>query len=429
MNILRLLRGGTLAFFGAALTVSHPLLVIFATIGGAVADDYFSGKNDNDIAEKSRTEGFEHGVKAGNQEAAKRFIRILEDSDEMKVAAFALGICVAELDGKICDDDRATIQSYMGKVDSQLFSKELKDKYNHILKNKPVFEEIKKEYLDVIDDIYLTELDEYIVIKGIFGKKEKATIKEIDFYTKHWLPYIEGRCGAVYSNGNNTTEQIFRMAWRYEHGEEIIKNEEEAAFLYKTAARMGHELAKNRLMFLESLAAKTKKLNDEEAKGFYEKGYCYEHGVGDKIDKELALQMYRKAAEAGYKLAKESLERLECNYSYENYFYYNKQKKVLKKPEVLCELILSKEEALNGVIKKVTFSKELKCDCCNGTGVVMGTTEQICTGCNGVGIIKKDEWLKINIPAGVKDGSKLRVANQKAKEKLDADLFITVKVK
>ena len=337
MGILKKLRGGALGFLAGALVEASPWGLFFLIAGGAIADDYFTTKNEQDIADENRMEGFEHGVKKGNIETRRKFIEILKKKDEIKKTVFALAICVANLDNEICNDDIDDIQNFLGKVDSNLLYKELKNDFDEILKKKPDFEEVKKEYLDRIESVHLKELDEFIVRVLLFEGGEKATENEIDFYSKQWFPYMKERCGDVDFNDKETdssaTEQIFRKGWQYEHGEEVAQNEKKALFLYETAAQMGHELAKNRLSFLTGVTSE---------------------------------------------------ERSES--------------KLHTKQNVYCELTLNSEEAIKGSIKKVKFFSEHECEYCKGTGIAQGADNKSCDVCHGQGIYKREEILKVNIP-------------------------------
>lgn len=189
MGLLRLLGGAALGFVASALTGGAALPYV---IGGAIGNEFIGSMSDDDIAEKSRNEGYTHGVRAGNQEAAKRFTKILEDNDDMKKAVFALGICIANLDDTICDYDKEAIQSYIGKLDSQLVSKKLQKEYDKIYKERPDFTKVKSKYLDKLESVDFNELD-CLVKEIIFDRDNKPTKTEKDFYKKTWVTYVKAR--------------------------------------------------------------------------------------------------------------------------------------------------------------------------------------------------------------------------------------------
>lgn len=53
------------------------------------------------------------------------------------------------------------------------------------------------------------------------------------------------------------------------------------------------------------------------------------------------------------------------------------------------------------------FQQVLTCPVCHGSGALIS---EVCSRCHGAGQVEKEEGLKINIPAGIEDGSVLRVA-------------------
>jgi molecular chaperone DnaJ len=55
------------------------------------------------------------------------------------------------------------------------------------------------------------------------------------------------------------------------------------------------------------------------------------------------------------------------------------------------------------------FSTTRTCRKCNGDGEIV---KNICEHCDGIGKVKKDRKLEIEIPAGVEDGTRLRVAGE-----------------
>jgi len=125
------------------------------------------------------------------------------------------------------------------------------------------------------------------------------------------------------------------------------------------------------------------------------------------------------------------------------------RQKARKGRDLSTEIILSFEEAVFGIEKKISLNKQSFCQTCSGTGAKPGTKmnscktcngqgqvrevrrsilgnfattktcetclgqgkipETKCTECRGSGIIKQNEDISINIPAGINDGETLRV--------------------
>jgi DnaJ-class molecular chaperone len=52
------------------------------------------------------------------------------------------------------------------------------------------------------------------------------------------------------------------------------------------------------------------------------------------------------------------------------------------------------------------------CPTCNGTGLVGDAGDKTCPACGGSGQVLKPKTIEVNIPAGVRDGSTVRLAGQ-----------------
>jgi len=130
---------------------------------------------------------------------------------------------------------------------------------------------------------------------------------------------------------------------------------------------------------------------------------------------------------------------------------------------------LTLKEIAHGVEKKLKVNKYISCDDCNGTGAENGSSYNTCTTCNGAGhitqvqqtflghmqtqsvcpscggegktithkckscngngIIKGEEVITINIPAGVEDGMQLSVngkGNAAARGGINGDLIVVI---
>ena len=78
-------------------------------------------------------------------------------------------------------------------------------------------------------------------------------------------------------------------------------------------------------------------------------------------------------------------------------------------PDVEAEIELSLEEAHRGVRRTLQMQVAEICPTCNGTGVKDGKP---CDTCRGAGQVIKPKTIEVNIPAGVRDGSTIRLAGQ-----------------
>ena len=77
-------------------------------------------------------------------------------------------------------------------------------------------------------------------------------------------------------------------------------------------------------------------------------------------------------------------------------------------------LALSLEEAHSGSRKSVLVQREKMCVLCGGKGKVSGG--KVCRNCQGQGVVAETRQLEVKIPAGVREGSKIRVAGEGRKE-------------
>lgn len=73
------------------------------------------------------------------------------------------------------------------------------------------------------------------------------------------------------------------------------------------------------------------------------------------------------------------------------------------------DIAITLEEAYRGTRKKISIPKENTCVLCGGKGEV---GNQSCRNCYGEGHIRKHKQLDINIPAGVRQGSKVRIPGE-----------------
>ncbi len=67
------------------------------------------------------------------------------------------------------------------------------------------------------------------------------------------------------------------------------------------------------------------------------------------------------------------------------------------------------EEAYHGTSRLLSFEAEEPCSSCGGTGRVRNAR---CAVCRGSGVVTRSKRLEVKIPAGVKDGSRVRIAGK-----------------
>jgi molecular chaperone DnaJ len=85
------------------------------------------------------------------------------------------------------------------------------------------------------------------------------------------------------------------------------------------------------------------------------------------------------------------------------------------------------EEAYHGTTRVLQMEREEPCTTCSGQGQVAGAT---CHVCRGAGSIVKPRRLEVKIPAGVRDGSRVRVAGEGGVGPAGAgDLYLVVSVR
>lgn len=81
-----------------------------------------------------------------------------------------------------------------------------------------------------------------------------------------------------------------------------------------------------------------------------------------------------------------------------------------KGDDLRFDMRLSSQEAVSGTEKEIKFPHLEKCESCNGEG--LDRAKNHCCVCNGNGRIQQSQKLKVTIPAGVGNGTRLRVAGQ-----------------
>ena len=112
----------------------------------------------------------------------------------------------------------------------------------------------------------------------------------------------------------------------------------------------------------------------------------------------------------------------------ETVFNTERVKAPKKGDDVNSDIEISAFEAINGVVKTINMLQTEVCKQCKGKKFVNGG---ICTECKGKGEFTELKKFTIRIPAGIKEGAKIRLAGEGIKGKnggQNGDLYITVHI-
>lgn len=93
------------------------------------------------------------------------------------------------------------------------------------------------------------------------------------------------------------------------------------------------------------------------------------------------------------------------------------------------ELELSIEEAFKGITKSIRVRGSEVCSACGGSGTSNGS---FCPQCGGTGSVPDEKTLDVKVPAGVRDGSRIRLKGQGGGGQGGApkgDLFLKVRLR
>jgi DnaJ-class molecular chaperone len=97
--------------------------------------------------------------------------------------------------------------------------------------------------------------------------------------------------------------------------------------------------------------------------------------------------------------------------------------------DVEADISLSLEDIHRGAVRSLAFQVTDRCPTCNGTGQVDSKT---CPTCRGMGAVTRPKSIDVNVPAGVREGSTVRVTGQGepgANGGQPGDLFLHVRVR
>ena len=172
----------------AAAFAIHPTIGITATI---IQEGMYSRKDVQQQIEvhKAHKEGFEAGYRKGNTDAVKKFAALLEQSDNFRIGAFAVGYHVAKLGGN-SNDKLGVIMDALGEPDSKLLTNNIRQENSKILSDNPTFVEICNNYLDSLSIEQLNSIDSFLV--DIINAGDSSA-QELNFYNNDWKEYLTRR--------------------------------------------------------------------------------------------------------------------------------------------------------------------------------------------------------------------------------------------
>lgn len=268
-----------------------------AVLGGAATYGVSKVIHDSEI-DDARREGYQNGLRQGNLETQKkfeqRFKEFLEKSDANKIATWALGVHVANLDG-IEDEELAVIYKKIGDPNSNLVSPYLRNQYMAIYEKCPRFGEIRAKYLNMVETEFLVELNEYV--NQIILSDQVISTEEKEFLEYEWYPYLQSRGIGVgtpsqsassgsASSGTSYSEYDAMDEWQHQQKAAITEDSGEAEFY-----RLIHDNVDQRVLMAEATHG------DDEA--MYKLGLLTEFGGGWEPQKE-ACKWYERAARHGH---------------------------------------------------------------------------------------------------------------------------------
>ncbi|HVA81707.1 MAG TPA: J domain-containing protein, partial [Candidatus Binataceae bacterium] len=110
-------------------------------------------------------------------------------------------------------------------------------------------------------------------------------------------------------------------------------------------------------------------------------------------------------------------------------------------PDLRADVHIHLADAINGAKERLELVAQDECAACGGSGMVAGEQRQgknrvirsaaRCPVCRGSGIVAQPRTLEVTIPAGVTDGTNLRLKGQGGRgprPEFNGDLFLTVRI-
>ncbi len=193
MGLFRFAGGALISMVLAPVTGGTSLLAVGA-LGGLAAHTLGAAQDEEEKAaarHEGEKQGYDNGYRAGNIDAAKRFATALQNNDNLRFGAFALGLHIAALDGEIHDDEITTINNTLGSPDSSIYKPYVKAELKKIIDTRPGFSVIIHQYIGSLDFDTLLLLDEFV--QEVINADGYVDASEKEFYEDEWEPFMASR--------------------------------------------------------------------------------------------------------------------------------------------------------------------------------------------------------------------------------------------
>ena len=182
----------------------------------------------------------------------------------------------------------------------------------------------------------------------------------------------------------------------------------------------------------EILSNSVKKAEYDRAKRFYD----YAKNSGKSSDNAKSDSNVNNATKPDFGNNKDFNNKF--NHKWEEFiskyqqFKANKENNIKNKQQrgkdIYCDIEISIQDAICGVTKTVNMLQKEVCPKCGGKKFANGS---ICKNCSGKGETTSYKKFNIKIPAGIKDGSRIRLAGEGSKGingGVSGDLYINVRI-
>ena len=205
----------------------------------------------------------------------------------------------------------------------------------------------------------------------------------------------------------------------YERQQEAIKQEQEAQRVQRQREKLEYENNLRRYEQELSVALKAGYPLDEFVRNRF-KEFQQSKGISDEDVKRIEQPVLAEA-EAKYqeKLQTEAAERqrqlklleLEAETQRQSERQQQQEKKSIRGDDLRLDLKLSFQEAAFGTDKEIRISHLENCNACKDNSSQRNLWNK-CSVCNGEELVQVTKLLKISIPAGVDNGTRLRISQE-----------------